>query len=530
MTSGVISVVTTYEVKWIMPTDYTRGLYRDYEHLLTEHEKLKAEMKVLAMKAALFEKERERREKLERGLEEKNREIEVLKKEVLRLNGILNLDGTNSGIPTSQTPLRKTKVVPNSRKKSEKKIGGQPGHPKHQLAPFEEKEVTQIEEHETQSCPRCGGRLAKTGTYVQKDELDYEVIVRKIRHRFPQYQCEACGYRFHTTIPKGLKEKNQYGNHVKALGLALMNIGNVSVGKTRKMIYGLSEEGINPTEGYLMKQEKKAAEALQPFLETLRKKCLSLSLLYWDDTVIAIGGKRGCLRFYGNDKYALYSAHRYKNKEGLEEDRILSLLPEKTVVMHDHNRVNYNEAYSFSNIECNVHLLRDLQKVCDNLQHTWAGELKQLLEETNTKRTKAMEKGETEFHAADVKAFFEAYDRIMLKATEENLEDFSQYYGNSERALILRLFKYKDNYLAWVTNFDFPFSNNLSERSLRGIKSKMKIAGQFQNESTAKDYAAVKSYTQTCYRHGINETKALLRLCEGNPYSIEELEKETSDA
>lgn len=154
MISGIISVAVTYEEKWIMPTDYTRGLYRDYEHLLTEHEKLKAEMKVLAMKAALFEKERERREKLERGLEEKNREIEVLKKEVLRLNGILNLDGTNSGIPTSQTLLRKTKVVPNSRKKSEKKIGGQPGHPKHQLAPFEEKEAFYCI-YDIQNLPHC---------------------------------------------------------------------------------------------------------------------------------------------------------------------------------------------------------------------------------------------------------------------------------------------------------------------------------------------------------------------------------------
>ncbi len=30
--------------------------------------------------------------------------------------------------------------------------------------------------------------------------------------------------------------------------------------------------------------------------------------------------------------------------------------------MHDHNKVNYNKEYSFSNIECNVHLLRDLQE------------------------------------------------------------------------------------------------------------------------------------------------------------------------
>jgi len=51
----------------------------------------------------------------------------------------------------------------------------------------------------------------------------------------------------------------------------------------------------------------------------------------------------------------------------------------------------------------------------------------------------------------------------------------------------------------------------------------MKIAGQFQNEDTAKNYAAIKSYIETCYRNGINEAKALLRLCEGNPYTISEL-------
>ena len=40
----------------------------------------------------------------------------------------LNIDGTNSGIPTSQTPINKKKVIPNSRKKTDNKIGGQINH------------------------------------------------------------------------------------------------------------------------------------------------------------------------------------------------------------------------------------------------------------------------------------------------------------------------------------------------------------------------------------------------------------------
>ncbi|MDR2841627.1 MAG: hypothetical protein LBV52_00310, partial [Spirochaetaceae bacterium] len=57
-----------------------------------------------------------------------------------------------------------------------------------------------------------------------------------------------------------------------------------------------------------------------------------------------------------------------------------------------------------------------------------------------------------------------------------------------------------NEYLAWVVDFDIPFTNNLSERSLRDAKSKMKISGQFQNEKTASYYANIKSYLETCNR------------------------------
>lgn len=43
------------------------------------------------------------------GTERKNAEIEALKKEILRLNGFLNIDGNNSGTPTSKTPINKKK-------------------------------------------------------------------------------------------------------------------------------------------------------------------------------------------------------------------------------------------------------------------------------------------------------------------------------------------------------------------------------------------------------------------------------------
>ncbi|MBP3920032.1 MAG: hypothetical protein J6D28_00535, partial [Bacilli bacterium] len=53
--------------------------------------------------------------------------------------------------------------------------------------------------------------------------------------------------------------------------------------------------------------------------------------------------------------------------------------------------------------------------------------------------------------------------------------------------------------------------------------SKMKIAGQFQNETAAQCYADIKTYIETCHRNNINPTDALIRLMEDNPYTVEEI-------
>ena len=82
----------------------------------------------------------------------------------------------------------------------------------------------------------------------------------------------------------------------------------------------------------------------------------------------------------------------------------------------------------------------------------------------------------------------------------------------------------------WVIRFDIPFSNNLSERSLRGSKTKMKVSGQFKNLSNAKYYSNIKSYIETCKRNDINVHEALIRLSEDNPYNVEEILNHTKNS
>ena len=63
-------------------------------------------------------------------LDEKDAVIKELQNRLAHAEALLNRDGSNTGTPTSQTPVGKAKVIPNSRRNFWKPKGGQAGHEK----------------------------------------------------------------------------------------------------------------------------------------------------------------------------------------------------------------------------------------------------------------------------------------------------------------------------------------------------------------------------------------------------------------
>ena len=141
----------------------------------------------------------------------------------------------------------------------------------------------------------------------------------------------------------------------------------------------------------------------------------------------------------------------------------------------------------------------------------------------NNKRKRLIEKGKEEFSEEELKKFEEKFEEIMIEAYKENEEEEQKYYIPEEKTLILRILDYKNEYLLWVYDFNVPFTNNLSERGLRGAKSKMKAAGQFWNIESASWYATIRTYIETCNRNNVNIYNALLMLSLGKPYTLEQI-------
>ena len=526
-----------------MASNYSNFLYKDYEKEVSKNKKLYEENKILLLRAQVAESEQQRLESIVAKnnaiLAEKNKEIEAYKQKIIELSkqldmtayerdnylAKLGIDGTNSGLPTSQTPINKNKLTPNSRKNTGGKIGAKKGHKKNKLEKFNEEEINEHKDVTLDKCPNCeSDELIPLDSEVTKQELDYEIKVIKRCHHFKEYKCQKCNKIVRKDIPNNLKEDIQYGSNVQATALTLMNIGNVPMNKVRRIIDGLTMNEIVLSEGFISKLQQRAASELDTFIKNLKFYITHLNLIYWDDTVIMINKKRSCMRFYGNEDVALYCAHEHKDKDGLDEDNILKLLSKNTVVEHDHNKVNYNDEYSFINAECCQHLIRDLQKVSDNIPNrTWSNKLKELFQEYDHKRNELKELKIDHFSNEEFNNFISKINEFLLLGVEENLADKEVYYADDEQTLLIRLMEYRDNYIYWTLDFNLPFTNNLSERGLRGIKSKMKVSGQFQNIKSAEYYAKLRSYIETCHRNGVNEHDSLNRLIQDNPYTLDEI-------
>lgn len=493
------------------------------EELVKENRRLKRQVQSLTSQLNYLQHhmdeiiERKVNDAVQSVTNEFENKVLTLENQVQHLKSVLNNDSTNSGIPTSQTPLHKNKVVPNSRARTGRKKGGQAGHQKYSLEMFEDSEVDETVDHKINECPDCHTPMNNTNNVKIRDEYQFKLIVRKVRHRFIETECPNCGYTNRIEIPDHLHAQNQYGQSVQALALTLMNEGYVSVNRTASIIQGLTHGEIAPSEGYISKLNKRLYNRLEAFDHELKREIIKLKVLHWDDTVIFISGNRSCLRFYGNDQIAYYSAHSHKDKEGLDKDGILTALDKETVVVHDHNKVNYNDDYEFLNAECCAHLLRDLKKVVDNLQHEWPRQMIQLLLDGNVRRSNG--------EYVDAQYMSLQYDTIVSSGYIENLDDANKYYIKEEETLLKRLEEYKENYLMWTLNDEIPFTNNTAERGLRTSKTKMKVSGQFTNIKNAQYFARIKSYIETGHRYGIGSYVLIERALEGSPLTIEDMKR-----
>lgn len=151
-------------------------------------------------------------QRLESRLIEQDKRIKDLELELAKYKK----NSSNSSKPPSSDIVKPPKK---RKQKGKRKIGGQPGHPKHERPLFSSEEVDAFHTHTLDSCPECGGWLLPSDEaprVIQQIEI-IETPVRIDEHRGTAYWCERCRKVHYAPLPSHVERGALVGPRLTAL-------------------------------------------------------------------------------------------------------------------------------------------------------------------------------------------------------------------------------------------------------------------------------------------------------------------------
>lgn len=438
-------------------------------------------------------------------------QIELADKDgiIQKLTGQINRDFKNSSIPSSQCMGHGT--IHNGREKTSLKPGGQPGHIGHHR--IKHVSTNQFVLSAPCTCISCSGRnLKPTGKSKTRQQVDLKVVVAATDIISEEYLCTECGANFYTEYPSGLSNEVNYGPEVKSLASFLNNYCNVSLDKTAETISEITAGALTISKGTLSNLSKEFSMRVSTPIEEIIKDLRQSPVINTDSSNGRESGKNVFFHVFANKNSRVYLANAHKGIAALTGSPIDDYAG---ILVHDHDLTYYH--FGGHHQECNIHISRYLLDAIENEPKLkWHVQMRELLLNMNSARKIMIKEGRNSFDSKLIATFKQRYDEILDLADREYLEYPPNKYIYKGFNLARRLRKYKQNHLLFLDNFNVPFDNNLSERSIRVAKGKMKVVGTFRSMPHGMQrYCDFLTITETSKSRGINVYQTLKNIFRG---------------
>jgi len=402
----------------------------------------------------------------------------------------------SSNTPPSHQIGRSNKK--NSRKKSDRKSGGQQGH-KGSTLPLS-LTPDEIIMHHPLHCSCCGESLEDEPSVIL--EKRQEVVIPPIEAKYVEHvssekKCRRCGNKSRGCFPLNINAPIQYSGKLTAVVSYLSVYHHLPYKRLTVILKDLF--GISLSEGTIDNMLKKVTRIAQPVYEMIQERIQKEKEVGSDETGAHINGKQGWFFVWQSQALTFIAASMSRGYK-----TIFKYFPNgfpTSVYISDCLRTQLKVPALLHQL-CIAHLLRELNNFEDALSCKWSTKMKTLL-------CDAIELD---------KQFSEHDDRISnekVRETELKLETLLNEYDDASthkkvQAFIVRLKKNKPSILTFLKHHYVPPDNNASERAIRNIKIKTKVSGQFRSEDGADSFAVIRSIIDTTRKSGNNILDALV--------------------
>jgi len=407
----------------------------------------------------------------------------------------------NSSLPPSQTPKDDTAKSNHKSKGKGKKVDGE-------ISNTRIKKSVTIAKAET--CDVCGVSLDQTPCREHERRTKIDIVFEKVVDHIDAEikQCPNCTATVKADFPKDMPGPLQYGNGLKAFAIHLIISQMVALNRVQKQISVMIGSVIS--EATLLKFVWRLYQSLEEWEARSIENILQAPSIHVDETSFRVEKKNHWIHVYSSGGTTLKLLHRKRGKEAIVD---MNIIPRYGgVIIHD----CWASYLSYDHCEhglCGSHLLRELVFVIDTNQYRWAGNMKNLLQETCRIVAEREEKCLTEKEYANLQ---KRYRNILTRGGKELPEIPPKPKGKRGKMaksdahnLWERLKKYETAVLLFARKPYVPFTNNRAERDLRMAKVKQKISGCFRRQRYAQAYCRISSYLQTMANLGVNPLVAI---------------------
>jgi transposase len=437
-------------------------------------------------------------QRLQARVEALEAELAALKEVVARLSQQLaaaRKDSSTSSKPPSSDIVKPPKPPP-PKGQDRRKIGGQPGHPKHERAAFPPESINGGSfDHRLDTCPACGLGLHPTRTpsprVVQQVDIR-EVPLTIQEHRSHPGWCPDCQKMYEAPLPPGIARGGLVGPSLTTLIAYLKGACHASFSTIRKFLRDVVKVTIS--RGELARIIGKVSRALERPYEELLEDLPTQARLNIDETGHKQNGQRQWTWCFRAGLYTLFKIDPTRSADvliavlGAEFDGVLGC-----DYFSSYRR--YQREFGVVLQFCLAHLIRDVKYLTtlpDARDRAYGERLREALRQLFAVIHRREELSTTAFRSQ-----LEAARAEVLRQGTRDVPE-----TRHGRNLAKRFEAHGESYFRFVTEPGVEPTNNLAEQAIRFVVIDRLITQGTRSEAGNRWCERIWTVIATCVQQG----------------------------
>ncbi|HMB06031.1 MAG TPA: IS66 family transposase [Isosphaeraceae bacterium] len=436
--------------------------------------------------------------RLQARVEALEAELAALKEVVARLGQQLaaaRKDSSTSAKPPSSDLVKPPKPPP-PKGQDRRRIGGQPGHPKHERAAFPPEALNGGSfDHRIDSCPACGHDLQPTLTIAPRIVQQVEIVAAPLsiqEHRSHPGWCPHCQKLYEAPLPPGIQRGGLVGPTLTTLIAYLKGACHASFSTIRKFLRDVVRVTIS--RGELARIIAKVSRVLERPYEELLEGLPTQARLNVDETGHKQNGRRMWTWCFRASPYTVFKIDPTRSADvliavlGTEFDGVLGC-----DYFSAYRR--YQREFGVTLQFCLAHLIREvkfLTTLPDVRDRTYGERLREAL-----RRLFGVIHRREELPASVFGSQLEAARAEVLRCGTQDVPE-----TKPSRNLAKRLETHGESYFRFLTTPGMEPTNNLAEQAIRFVVLDRLVTQGTRSEVGNRWCERIWTVIATCVQQG----------------------------